>query len=514
MRLHKLWISKYKNIVDQTFEFKDDLFTLFVGQNGLGKSNTLEVLLLIFKELDLSDTSKVKLDKLNSELYFDFELMYKCKGNHICINKRSSLFDIVIGPTNIIDQKSFTIKSFLSKKSEFLPDFVLGYYSGENRRIEQLFKEHDSNRTRKLKKGDIQKPLGGYFFTDQNLGELLFFVLWIYKDRSPFKEKISMLFEDYLKIDNNSKVSISFQSPDYYKPEKNINTGTFLENIQFGNVEFPFWDLKGLNHQFLRSTYDSHTGYSLPISYFDDNINKDVLEFPHLIFDNLLDDLGSNFESPLVAFDCLESLNRLGAIKEITSTIVKNGQSISHNFSELSEGEQQLLTIVGLTLITGNDDVLYLFDEPDTHLNPVWQRDLIKSLREFNLNDNNSQFVIATHSPLIVQSTEHANVFLFKKDVDGNPIVDSNDHHIHNWRIDQVLQSEYFQIDNARPSYLDEFMAMRLNILRKDELTKSDEADLKEIENSMGYLPTGETIEEIKSKILIRKIAELNKNRS
>ena len=42
----------------------------------------------------------------------------------------------------------------------------------------------------------------------------------------------------------------------------------------------------------------------------------------------------------------------------------KDGSRVK--FSQLSEGEQQLLTVLGLLLFTQDDELLYLLDEPDT----------------------------------------------------------------------------------------------------------------------------------------------------
>jgi hypothetical protein len=43
------------------------------------------------------------------------------------------------------------------------------------------------------------------------------------------------------------------------------------------------------------------------------------------------------------------------------------------SFEQLSEGELQLLTVLGLLRITRQDHCLFLLDEPDTHLNPIWK---------------------------------------------------------------------------------------------------------------------------------------------
>ena len=52
MKITKLWISDYKNIKDLELVFDEGGFiTLFLGQNGLGKSNIIEALTLIFRDL-------------------------------------------------------------------------------------------------------------------------------------------------------------------------------------------------------------------------------------------------------------------------------------------------------------------------------------------------------------------------------------------------------------------------------------------------------------------------------
>jgi hypothetical protein len=75
-----------------------------------------------------------------------------------------------------------------------------------------------------------------------------------------------------------------------------------------------------------------------------------------------------------------------------------------------------------------------------------------------------------------------------------------------------VLLSKLFDIESARPKHLDSFMKERLEIIRKGELSEADKKRLEELENEIGYLPTGETIEEIESITLIKKLADLKRN--
>ena len=55
MKIKSLWISKHKNLENITFTFNNRLTSLLVGLNGVGKSNLLEAISIIFRELDLAE---------------------------------------------------------------------------------------------------------------------------------------------------------------------------------------------------------------------------------------------------------------------------------------------------------------------------------------------------------------------------------------------------------------------------------------------------------------------------
>ena len=56
MRINKLDIKDFKNLHDFSIDFdKDQLTTVLIGQNGTGKSNLFEALVLIFRALDLGE---------------------------------------------------------------------------------------------------------------------------------------------------------------------------------------------------------------------------------------------------------------------------------------------------------------------------------------------------------------------------------------------------------------------------------------------------------------------------
>ena len=54
---------------------------------------------------------------------------------------------------------------------------------------------------------------------------------------------------------------------------------------------------------------------------------------------------------------------------------------------------------------------IVLIDELDMHLHPKWQWNVIKALEE---TFPNIQFIVATHSPIIISSCKNENLILIK----------------------------------------------------------------------------------------------------
>lgn len=76
-----------------------------------------------------------------------------------------------------------------------------------------------------------------------------------------------------------------------------------------------------------------------------------------------------------------------------------NGREIK--ISELSSGEKQILVFLIETLLQENKPFIFIADEPELSLHIEWQAKLLSSINKIN---NNSQIIVATHSPEIVGS--------------------------------------------------------------------------------------------------------------
>jgi restriction system-associated AAA family ATPase len=85
-------------------------------------------------------------------------------------------------------------------------------------------------------------------------------------------------------------------------------------------------------------------------------------------------------------------------------------------YKHLSDGEHQLLHIMGTLHLMQSPDVLFLLDEPETHFNPEWRAKMINLIMQNNIDNHQHQdYFITSHSPFIISDCKPDNVFIFNK---------------------------------------------------------------------------------------------------
>ncbi len=110
-----------------------------------------------------------------------------------------------------------------------------------------------------------------------------------------------------------------------------------------------------------------------------------------------------------------------------------------------------LLYHVGATCPSGKKLVenrgLVLVDEIDLHLHPGWQRTVVPTLARALPN---LQFVLTTHSPLIVGSLEWQNILTLRPKADGSSGLERLRVPVHGLDADQVLLTDLFGLETTR----------------------------------------------------------------
>jgi AAA domain, putative AbiEii toxin, Type IV TA system len=150
------------------------------------------------------------------------------------------------------------------------------------------------------------------------------------------------------------------------------------------------------------------------------------------------------------------------------------------------------------------EPAVVLIDEIDLHMHPRWQRQLIDDLTK---RCPNTQFIVTAHSPLVVQAAAGANIVLLRREGD-HVVIDNDPEVLSNWRVDQILTSELFGLESARPPQIEAPLKERRALLAKPKLTSRDRARLAELDARIGELPAGESAEDRRAMELIRRAAE------
>lgn len=145
---------------------------------------------------------------------------------------------------------------------------------------------------------------------------------------------------------------------------------------------------------------------------------------------------------------------------------------------------------------------IVLIDEVDLHLHPKWQRNILKDLHRVFPN---VQFIVSTHSPIIVVgAAEIAQV------VNLNSISNNADDIVPNVAVSnvgQVLLSELFGLKSLQSPEWDDKIYERDTILAKAELTPEDEERLSQLDEEMKGLTSLQDSNAIRSSQLLEKLA-------
>lgn len=149
-----------------------------------------------------------------------------------------------------------------------------------------------------------------------------------------------------------------------------------------------------------------------------------------------------------------------------------------------------------------SEPAIVLMDEIDLHLHPVWQIEIIRSLSK---HFPNVQFIATAHSPLLVQSALDANYAVLQFCEDSVNIINEPTD-IDGWSVDQILTSEYFNIESARGAEYKKLLARRSKLIALKNPTVKQKTELKSITDKLAVFPSGESPEAIEERKIIKQI--------
>ncbi|RZK15220.1 MAG: hypothetical protein EOO43_15355, partial [Flavobacterium sp.] len=150
----------------------------------------------------------------------------------------------------------------------------------------------------------------------------------------------------------------------------------------------------------------------------------------------------------------------------------------SRYFRSLSDGEQQFLHLVGTIMLFEEGNVLYLFDEPETHFNPQWKYNYFQILDSVT-SEIDSDILLTTHDPVLISGIKREQLMMFRKETSGEVSISNPDKDIVGMGADAILTSEIFGLNST----LDQETVNDM-IERRKLLVKLEKNTLSEEENN------------------------------
>lgn len=367
MRLKKVHIKGYKNIQDLTIDFTNkDGITLFIGNNGTGKSNIIEAISSIFAGLYTN-----KVHKPN----FEYDILYEVRDNSISISLNKDVYVIKVNGNEI------TKTAFQQKVKEYLPENVIACYSGESLRLfENYYKPYYDRYIDTIKKEDKISTLP-MLYIDRYCVKIalltLFFCDWTaHSDVADFcTNTLNIKSIRRVKFHYDNKYILSWKHNAIVQMIENLNSIKGIGMISPDACE-----------------YKSIDELKTHLSYLDERT------FFHWMYAATM---------PLDK----------KAIKEIDIQLELNDGTII-NIDELSEGEKKYLLIKTILEIISTEDSILLFDEPDAHIHISRKAELKTLLQPYN----NRETIITTHSPTLAMCFENFHIEGLGKDINGHTI--------------------------------------------------------------------------------------------
>lgn len=442
MKIKELYIEEYKILKNFNIQFDTNYATtVFIGKNGCGKTTVLECICLIFsKLLNCSDYKNFK--SINFGFNFniiytlDYDSVITVELSNIKHNKLSVKID-----NNIYDNEE-KINKYLNTSektfSDFIPKNVVIYYAGISSNLYNIYNDYSFQKNK--------LPL--FYFTPENFPAILIALLsFQYGD-------VPKILKDNFLIESFKEIKITFEKPPFDKNKE---------------PQYKFWTNNDNLLKFIMELYNIFNKFpKIEENRIIITLNKKEQ------LQKILEFLGTEKK----VFENFVLLQENDLLYTIEIILIKNGIEISH--SNLSEGELQLLTIIGLRELLATENSLFLLDEPDTYLHPEWQQDFIYEFISKYENYKN-YYLITTHSPNIlsglkseqVKVLESGNLKNITFDTYGKPI--------------DMLLVDFFDLKSLRFKKVDEEIRKLKDLVITEKYDTVEFKDrLKKLEEAIG----------------------------
>ena len=191
--------------------------------------------------------------------------------------------------------------------------------------------------------------------------------------------------------------------------------------------------------------------------------------------------LSSIYDTQQDFFKALESTYISEILSEVRIRVRMRKADGTLTFRDLSEGEQQLVMVLGLLRFTQEDEALFLLDEPDTHLNPAWGIQYLDFINRV-AGTQKSHLIITTHNPLVISSLKREQVRIMQRNEATRQItVEIPDESPRGMGVDGILTSDLFGLRSALDIPTQRLVDRRRELAVRDDLSEAEKIELDDL---------------------------------
>ena len=470
MKLGYLRVDDFKNLRKCEIEFaQSNLLTAVIGGNGSGKSNLVEAILHIL--------IGVYFKKAPS---FNFEFRFEAQRRHVTLRGDDGRL------STLVDGERVPLKYFSERlrggpAQVYYPELTFVYYSGECDRVRRLIKRYRMSFQRLTRNPDTDSYRPLFVESTNQQAQVILLALFAHGDRALLKR---------LDVKRVTNITLVLHSPKGFDPQKH---------------EPKLWNTVGAVRRILAAidgTADSQesrrqespdaaerakaSAYTEVRTYRFSDDDRDETRVSDLA--DRLSKAGDNL------FLALEHLAARRILRSVDYRLSGPDGSDLFEFDHLSEGEKQLIAVVGALRLTNQADNLVLLDEPDTHLNPHWSWEYPEMLNGAFSKEQipRSSVLMATHDPVMISGLTKDQVLLARSPSADVGIFTRPQRNPRGQGIANLLcSSEFFGLPSSLDKETQKLLDERLEISMKKTLTSADGKRLRELNQQLEIVTPG-----------------------
>jgi predicted ATPase len=528
MRIDRLFLNDFRNLVEFEVDFdQTSPRQVIIGRNGVGKSNLLEALTRIFRDLDLEEESE-----------FAYEIEYLCNQHCIkiaCIQINTDECKANPNIPKLFKRQYWTAPEAACAKlpqgamkpyeemaeTEFfrrnrpvgnepnperlLPLYVFGYYSGTITRFAKIFEKHEERYFKEQITG-AEAPLRPLFQAKPHHSQFALLAFYATDDA-----EAQRFLKDEFRIESLDSVLFSLREP-YWQQSKPAKGWSNKGDPRFwfaGGKVAPFLDSL-FAHSFAPMSGQERIRISIGQEKTKERrycFLPDQKSLQSIAKGLTNKEFFARLES-LVFSDLVE-----GSGADVRIWIRLKGCKEPATYQDLAEGERQLLTVLGLMRFTAEKEALFLLDEPDTYLNPAWCLDYLDNLRTYGAEPPNSQIIMTTHSPLTFAGMDKNEVVVMERNAEGRIFAEHPTSAPKGMGFAAILTSDFFGLRSTLDKDTLKKIDTKRELALKPNKTDEDRKALEKLNDELGKLDFSHTVRDPLYEEFVRAITAVTQEK-